>query len=119
MFPVKCVRSSPGIGLEIGTHPSWEITLKSEPAKVCSKRLYVYDNSQCALFFNIQIDVCFVRNYQVGTMMPEIKLITTWRGEGQPVEDVVTVKLTGVSEQRSFLMKCTSKTTLPGIFCTV
>lgn len=54
------------------------------------------------------ISIGLVRNYQVGTMIPQTRLKAKWTGSGQAVEDDVRVNLTGVTEPCSFLLLCTS-----------
>lgn len=47
-----------------------------------------------------------VLQYQPGKIIPQITLSMKWAGEGQPAESEIQVKLTGVHEEKSFLLQC-------------
>ena len=55
-----------------------------------------------------------VLDYQPGRAIPQVEMDIRHEGEGQPMDDFVTVKLRGVREPASFRLLCNHNTTTTG-----
>lgn len=53
-----------------------------------------------------------VLDYQPGRAIPQVAMDIRYEGQGQPVDNYVTVKLRGVREPESFRLMCTHITTI-------
>ena len=66
------------------------------------------------IFLYPQIDMDFIRQYQSGRDVPQVKLMIEKVGEGKPTKHYIIVELRGVLSPRSFMLLCTHNTTTTG-----
>jgi len=55
-----------------------------------------------------------VHRYKPGKVIPQLTLSMKWEGEGQPAENEIPVKLTGVHGEKSFMLQCSASTVTRG-----